>query len=553
MARKSRKERQLPVSIEGGEKNAFLCAIYGRLSLFNSNRQDNGDSIQNQLRICHDFIQENEDLKLIDTYIDNGKKGVHFERPEFKRMMDDIRSGRINCIVVKDLSRFGRNYLEVGEYLEKIFPFLGVRFIAVIDEYDSLKNKECDINMTMPLKNMINELYAKDLSQKICTSMEARMEKGDFLPGRLCYGYIRLQKGDTFLVPDPVTASYVSFMFELRVKGASYEEIRRQLDKIHAVTPSMRKAELEVQTSKNKVTRYWTVTAIKKCLSNPVYLGHLVYHKEISAFYKGIKRKKVCPVEWSLIENTHQPLITQEIFDKVQEINQTAKKEYEKTHRNKKIYENMYRGIIKCGDCGTSMVHRTNKGRDNGFLCGRYKRSYRKECSIHSIKEETVHDIVLEQIRLQVQLTMEMEQKRKTPKVRNNISHMDKKKEQQIQELRRKKVYFILLREALYKNFVEGILEKEEYKELKIHYLERENELQIQIERMEQSEQYLKDMALKRKDTVSLFQRFMRRKNLNRDILENLVKEIKVFEDRHIEVVFKFEDIYQCSLCEGIK
>lgn len=497
MARKSRKEKQLPAFVGSREKNIFLCGIYGRLSLFNNNRGDEEDSIQNQLRICNDFIQESEDLKLIDTYIDNGKKGVHFERPEFKRMMEDIKAGKINCIIVKDLSRFGRNYIEVGEYLEKIFPFLGVRFIAITDEYDSFKNKDYDINIAIPLKNMINELYAKDLSQKICTSMEARMEKGEFLPGRLCYGYIRSQKGDTFLVPDPVTAPYVSFMFELRVKGMSYEEIRRQLDKIHAVTPSMRKAQLEVQTSKNRVTPYWTVTSIKKCLSNLIYLGHFVYHKEMNAFYKGIKRKSVCPSEWIIIENTHQPLITQEIFDKVQEMNQTAKREYEKTHRNKKIYENIYRGIMKCGDCGTGMVHRTNKGKNNGFLCGRYKRSYRKECSIHSIKEETVHDIVLEQIKLQVLLKVEMEQKTKIPKERSYISRMDKKREQ--------------------------------------------------------SKQHFKDMVLEIEDTAFLLQRFAKRKKLNRYMLENFIEKIKVFEDRHIEIIFKFEDIYQFSLRGGIK
>lgn len=226
MARKSRKQKAASIApLLNDEKKIYLCGIYGRLSLVNSGKQDEGDSIENQLSICSRFVDGQTELKLADTYVDNGRKGTTFERPEFNRMMEDIKAGKINCIVVKDLSRFGRDYLEAGEYLEKIFPFLGVRFIAVTDGYDSLHSSTDERTMTVPLKNMINELYAKDLSQKICTSIHARMDKGEFLQGRMCYGYMRLNKGDLTLVPDPVTAPYVKLMFELRLKGYSYEAI----------------------------------------------------------------------------------------------------------------------------------------------------------------------------------------------------------------------------------------------------------------------------------------------------------------------------------------
>lgn len=182
------------------------------------------------------------------------------------------------------------------------------------------------------------------------------MDRGEFLPGRLCYGYMRRNKGDLTLVPDPVTAPYVKLMFELRLKGYSYEAIRKHLDSIHALTPSQRKAQLEAGSSKQKVSAYWHSTGIVDCLSNPVYLGHLVYGKEPKALYKGQRnRKEAERSEWKIIEYMHEPLVTQEVFDKVQEINRASKKRYWESHKNAKSYENIYRDIIKCGDCGSYM------------------------------------------------------------------------------------------------------------------------------------------------------------------------------------------------------
>ena len=156
MARKSRKQETAMIApLVNPEEIIYFCGIYGRLSLVNSGKQDEGDSLENQLSICSRFVDGQPQMRLADTYVDNGKKGTTFERPEFNRMMEDVKSGKINCIVVKDLSRFGRDYLEAGEYLEKIFPFMGVRFIAVTDGYDSLHSSTDERTMTVPLKNMI--------------------------------------------------------------------------------------------------------------------------------------------------------------------------------------------------------------------------------------------------------------------------------------------------------------------------------------------------------------------------------------------------------------
>lgn len=555
MARKSRKqETDNHAPLLNPENEIYLCGIYGRLSLVNSGKQDEGDSIENQLSICSRFVDERPELKLEDTYVDNGRKGTTFERPEFNRMMEDIKAGKINCIVVKDLSRFGRDYLEAGEYLEKIFPFLGVRFIAVTDGYDSLHSSTDERTMTIPLKNMINELYAKDLSQKICTSIHARMDKGEFLQGRLCYGYMRLNKGDLTLVPDPVTAPYVKLMFELRLKGYSYEAIRRHLDSIHAITPSQRRAQLEAGSSKQKVSEYWFSSGISDCLSNPVYLGHLVYGKEPKALYKGKRgRKEADRSEWKIIESMHEPLVTQEVFDKVQEINRASKKRYWESHKNAKSYENIYRDIIKCGDCGSSMqlgkyVSQKTGKETRVFRCGRYRETNRRECSIHTIKETVLHDAVLIQIKIQIQLMADMAQKVKCNNGADGIGAVYESSGNKIAELNKRKTRVSKLRESLYENFCEGLLSEMEYREMRESYLEQENNLQDEIDKAMKRKQQMDTFLSKTEETAVVFKKFARKKKLDRTMLEALVQEICIFEDKHIEVVFKFADTYQSFL-----
>lgn len=551
MARKSRKQETAtaaPLTVQ--EERMYLCGIYGRLSLVNSGKMDEGDSIENQLSICRQFVDGRPELKVADFYVDNGKKGTTFERPEFNRMMEDIKAGKINCIVVKDLSRFGRDYLEAGEYLEKIFPFMGVRFIAVTDGYDSLYSSTDERTMTVPLKNMINELYAKDLSKKICTSIHARMEKGEFLPGRLCYGYMRLRKGDLTLVPDPVTVPYVKLMFELRLKGYSYEAIRRHLDEIHAVTPSQRKAQLEAGNSKQKVSEYWFASGISDCLSNPVYLGHLVYGKEPKALYKGQRdRKEAERSEWKIMEHMHEPLVTQEVFDKVQEMNRASKKRYWESHKNVKPYENIYREILKCGDCGACMhlgkyVSQKTGAETRVFRCGRYRETNRRECSIHTVKETVLHDAVLAQIKVQIRVMADMAQKVKCES--NGGSSESTKSE--LAELTKKKTRVSRLRESLYENFCEGLLSEQEYREMRESYQEQESRLQAEIEKVRERSRQMALFAAKTAETADLFQKFSRKKKLDRMMLETLVQEIRIFEDQHIEVVFKFADVYQSFL-----
>ena len=246
MARKSRKNIETTAAAPVIENSYYKTAVYVRLSIENSGKDDDGDSIENQTSICKEYIAEHPDLKLFDIYEDNGKKGTHFDRPEFQRMMEDVKGGKVQCILVKDLSRFGRDYIEAGQYLEKIFPFLGVRFISITDGYDSLTSDDAEGALMIPLKNMMNDVYAKDISRKIITSFRARQEKGEYLPAFPPYGYVKSKTRAYRYEVDEAVAPYVRMIFEWKAAGVSHNEICKRLNDMGAVTPAKRKVELGI-------------------------------------------------------------------------------------------------------------------------------------------------------------------------------------------------------------------------------------------------------------------------------------------------------------------
>ena len=290
MARKSRKNQTAQVKIpETAEARSFSTAIYVRLSIENSGKDDAGDSIENQTGICREYVEARPYLNLYGIYSDNGEKGWKFDRPEFTRLMDDVKSGKVNCIVVKDLSRFGRDYIETGNYLEKIFPFLGVRFISITDNFDSFTCDDAESALMIPLKNMVNDVYAKDISRKIITSFRQRQETGDFLPGNPPYGYIKSKERQFRYDVDEKVAPYIRMLFEWKAAGVSHAEMARRLNDMGAVTPARRKIELGIWHAEKYKHTVWGGRTLIDILTNPVYTGALVYGKIPKALYMGIR------------------------------------------------------------------------------------------------------------------------------------------------------------------------------------------------------------------------------------------------------------------------
>ncbi len=301
-------------------RRIYHAAAYIRLSAEEYKRSDNEESIIMQQYMLERYIAEQSDMVLCGVYSDSGKSGTDFVRPGFERMMDGIRNQEIDCIVVKDLSRFGRNYVETGYYLEKIFPYLGIRFVAINDQYDTEKEKEGN-ELVISLKNVMNDLYAKDISQKIHSALSIKRKNGEFLGVFPPYGYLRSPEDKHKLVIDPDAAPVVREIFQWRLLGDGISQIAGRLNDRGLASPSLYHYQKGHKKKKPEGTAaIWQAQIIKCITTNPVYAGHMVQGKTKKSLYEGIPRTKVSSEDWIVVKNTHEALVSQEVFDRIQRL-----------------------------------------------------------------------------------------------------------------------------------------------------------------------------------------------------------------------------------------
>lgn len=553
MARKSRKNTGAVIEAPVQISNYFPTAIYVRLSIENSGKDDDGDSIANQISFCKAYLAEHTDLKLYDIYEDNGEKGTNFDRPEFKRMMDDIRSDKVKCVLVKDLSRFGRDYIEAGEYLEKIFPFMGIRFISITDGYDSLNCDDAESALMIPLKNMINDVYAKDISRKIITSFRARQEKGEFLPAFAPYGYVKSKEVAYRYEIDQETAPYVRMIFEWKAEGVSHNEICKRLNDMGAVTPARRKVDLGIWRAEKYKHTVWHGRTIIDIMKNPTYTGCIVYGRIPKSLYEGIKMHRAPEEEWRYVPDAHEPIISQELFDKVQKMfADRAEKFKAKMDENAPLRElvtNHFKGKIYCGDCGKRMrfVKPTDKrypvDQDHAvYVCGGYLDSGYSRCSRHSIRYPVVADAVLAAINIQLELALKQDQlirqMRGSEKEKNLIDKYVGQLNYLSQEL--KKING--KREALFENFAEGILDEAEYQFAKKKYDDEAAEIERKLTVEKAKKVQLDDILSLSNEWLEAIHNAENITEIDAALVKHLVSSVKIFENNRVEVELNFGD-----------
>ena len=553
MARKSRKNTGAVIEAPLQISNYFSTAIYVRLSIENSGKDDDGDSIANQISFCKAYLAEHTDLKLYDIYEDNGEKGTNFDRPAFKRMMDDIRGGKVKCVLVKDLSRFGRDYIEAGEYLEKIFPFMGIRFISITDGYDSLTCDDAESALMIPLKNMINDVYAKDISRKIITSFRARQEKGEFLPAFAPYGYVKSKEVAYRYEVDQETAPYVRMIFEWKAEGVSHNEICKRLNDMGAVTPARRKVDLGIWRAEKYKHTVWHGRTIIDIMKNPTYTGCIVYGRIPKSLYEGIKMHRAPEEEWRYVPDAHEPIISQELFDKVQKMfADRAEKFKAKVDENAPLRElvtNHFKGKIYCGDCGKRMrfVKPTDKrypvDQDHAvYVCGGYLDSGYSRCSRHSIRYPVVADAVLAAINMQLELALKQEQlirqMRGSVKEKNLIDKYVGQINYLSQELKKTNSK----REALFENFAEGILDEAEYQFAKKKYDEEAKEIEKKLTVEKAKKVQLDDILSLSNEWLVAIYKAENITEIDAGLVKHLVSSVKIFENNRVEVELNFRD-----------
>lgn len=533
----------------------FKTAAYVRLSMEDSGKID-GYSLQNQKDLLISFINEHSDLHLYKMYVDNGYTGTKFERPAFDEMMQDMKSGLINCIVVKDLSRLGRNYLEAGNYLEQIFPFFKVRFISITDGYDSISPDFTDEALIIPLKNIINEGYAKDISVKVSSAIATRKRQGKFMGKVPLYGYLKDPDDKNHLVIDPEASLIVQRVFQMKLEGVSLGLIAKQMNEEGVPCPS----KYFVLKGFSKETKYlnsfWDRNTAKRMLTNRMYLGCIVYGKSVRSFAKGIKEHTVPEENWKIVEGTHEPLVTEVDFNRVQELLEESSREA-KNHASyaEGDVPNLFRGLIRCADCGGAMrIGKFRKPKKSSaeeyhyygvYECSRHKLIYDYSCPQKSIRKDILDNAVEEAIRYHIRMFLDLERViadlNKKTSVREAAAGM--------QDLIRKKQRRIAKVEqmscGIYEDYQEGILNETEYLSLRKTYADEVLSLTKEIEGLLQEQAQYDENYRAAGSLSELAHQYSDFTELTREIIETFVAEIRVHTGGRLKITFRFEDEFE--------
>lgn len=560
MARKSRKTTPAvePV-VEAAPLQIFPTAIYARLSVENSGKSENVDVIANQIEICKSYIADRPYLSLVDTYIDNGHTGTVFDRPEFNRLMNDIKSGRIKCLVVRDLSRFGRDYIETGTYLERIFPQIGLRFIAIKENYDNFDTDGSNESLMIPLQNMINALYSKDISRKVSTALKAQMEQGTFQKRNLPYGY-RWNEEHTNMVIDEETASYVRLIFQRKIEGCSMPMILDELDRLGAPNTELRKRQNGTRTGDGCSCKGWHKSTVYGILTNPHYVGDTVLGRSMVAIYKGIKSHNVKDKdEWIVFPNTHQAIISREDFQKVQDIMNAAsvarQTKMQKSEEIRATLINLFDGKIFCADCGKRMYFhrkRVDKRKDGGWYafyeCSTYVGRRYEHCTAHYIRQDRLESDVLAAIQLQVKAALDYDKLLDKLRGSEGEKNIRDKQNALITSLNLKLSGVSKKRTRLYEDFAEGILDEEEYTFAKKSYDEQFADLSRRLdEAVQRRSKFNEAMSVDNK-WITLMKSVSTATQLSQELVDESVEKVKIHEDGVVELVMKYGDIYALTI-----
>ena len=557
MARKSRKVTAAEPIMEATPAQRFPTAIYARLSVENSGKSEKVDIIANQIEICKSYLTERPYLDLVDTYVDNGRTGTVFDRPEFNRLMTDIRSGRIKCLVVRDLSRFGRDYIETGTFLERIFPQIGLRFISIKENFDSFDTGGNSESLLIPLQNMVNSLYSKDISRKVSTALKAQMESGEFKKRNLPYGY-RWDDEHSNMVFDEETAPIVRKIFQWKIEGLSLPAIADRLDAMDAPNPEFQKYQVGVRTGNATAKKVWNKSTLTSILDNPHYVGDTVLGRTLNAIYKGVKNQHIDRENWIVFPDTHEAIISREDFQKVREMREAAARaRIEKMERSEEIRAtliNLFDGKIVCAECGRKLYFhrkRVDKRKDGAWYAFYECSSSVKRgnlCMPHYTRQDKLEADVLAAIQLQVKAALNYD--KLLAKLRNSEGERSIRDQQNalITSLNLKLSGVSKKRTRLYEDFTEGILDEEEYAFAKKAYDEQYADLSRRLDEAIQRKVKFAEAMSEDNKWLTLMKSVSGAEKLSQDLVDESVELVKVHEDGSIELVMKYGDIYALTV-----
>ena len=498
--------------------------------------------------MIYSFLKDKDDIQVYEEKVDDGYSGVGFDRPAFTSMLEDVKQGKINCIIVKDLSRFGRNYIEAGRYIQQIFPFMGVRFIAINDRYDSENIDSQTDNIILPFKNLMNDSYSRDISIKVRSQIEVRQKRGDYIGSFPVYGYFRDQERKGKLVIDSAAAEVVRDIFDMRIKGYNNRRIAEYLNEHGIPSPMEYKMLLHwryTTSFKLKPRAKWSPMAVERVLKNEVYTGVMVQGKEKTLNYKVKKRIKVDKDEWIRVEDTHEAIIAREDFDIVQKL---MLRDTRTAPDGKKLY--LFSGVLRCGGCGGNMVRKKIKsagGEYCYYICSNNKND-KSVCSSHRIREDFLSKAVLEMLRTHLSLISTIDEVQeiiaKLPLQEKEVQ----KRCRQLEERRNELARYQKLKISVYEDYKEALLTKKEYLEMKEDYEVSCTRLEEAIETLEREVSLLVKENGLHSPWIERLKGSGNISELDRGLLAMTVDEIIVMDSEHIKVHFKYRDEFEIVL-----
>lgn len=526
-------------------RESFNVAVYIRLSREDGDKEVS-DSVANQKKLLEEYVDSHAGFVLYDVYIDDGFSGTNFNRPEFSRMLSDIDEKKVNCIIVKDLSRFGRDYIETGRYLERVFPELGVRFISMTEQIDSFRQS---YDILLPIKNILNEQYARDISDKIQMTVKLKQRAGEFIGAFASYGYRKCSGNKNQLLIDEYAAGVVRRIFHMYVQGIGKQSIARILNTEGILCPSeYKKLNGEQYRNGNRLdkTSYWTYSTIHHVLNNEMYIGNMVQGKKHQRMRS--RQHLVDKEEWIRVEHTHEPIIDRNTWDKVQNL-------LTKKHRdmNCRMNQNIFAGLMKCGDCGRSMVtnfwRRADGTKSYTCYCGTYKRYGKQYCTPHTLSFGLLYDVVLRDLQAMIQNAENLqgiveEQLMGTAKSKSGSGEERIKLQEELVRVRKWK-------QSIYEDYKEELISKEEFLSYQEDYQRKESFYVKQIEWLEkQQEENITEHILE----IPWFRRLLEKnevQELDREIVVEMIDRITVYENQKIKIFYNFdsEGFAQTTAC----
>lgn len=528
------------------KENLLRTAAYGRLSVEN----ETDESLQTQMSMLYQFIDEHEDLQFEDSYYDNGYSGTNFDRPEFVRLMDDVRSGKIECIVVKDLSRFGRDYLETGYYIETLFPHLNVRFIAVTDEFDSIREEDRS-SLAVPIKNMVNAMYAKDISKKICASREVIKNKEDSMPmGTAPFGYDHSEDKKRFVL-DKENAPTVRAIFAWSRLGVSVKEIGKRLDLIGAMTPGQSRNK---KVGKEIKPAEWRADTVYKILSHPGYVGDVCVGRIKQALYKAEKCHRTSPDEWTVHQNAHEPLVTREDREQImQTMKANNMKKYSETDYHKEQREKIqdqFSGMIHCAECGRNMYYvrylhdyKTLKKTGGQYLCP--QNGGKAACGGRVVHEDFLKIFIMDQIHLLIKGMCDRK------KMLDIVNTSQGGKNALLSAQKKMLALQVKISETeerqhkLYEDYADGILDAEDYQNIKEQYVADAQRMQDELAGLEVKRKRLEKTIDNYSKIVKHLEQYLDNREFNPELVHELVERVSISNTDGYEITFKCEDVYK--------